>query len=54
VPNILFQLLAKQFFANLVLVVNATFSEWLKIHGLVVKAEFEFFNSTEELPLNLI
>jgi hypothetical protein len=54
VPNILFQLLAKQFFAKLALVINATLFKWLKIRGLVVKAECEFFNSTEELPLNLI
>jgi hypothetical protein len=53
-PNNLLQLFAKQFFASLRLAVNATFNQWLKIHGLVCRAAWEFLNSTVGLPLNLI
>jgi hypothetical protein len=35
-------------------VINATLFKWLKIHGLVCRNAWEFFNTTVGLPRNLI
>jgi hypothetical protein len=35
-------------------VVKVTLFKWLKIHGLVCRTAWEFFNATVGLPRNLI